>query len=115
MTGLYVAVIIIDSFTGVHSLAAVIFWMAGHLSKTEAQIYKVLDLLSSCLHDSAPDEVLFGRAGYLFCLLFLNKNLPKEVVDRLELKKAARKGFEMLIDHGKKQSRTSNPEKGYGS
>ena len=95
-----------------NALAAVVYWMAGHLSKTEAQIYKVLDLLPSSLDPRAPDEMLFGRAGYLFCLLFMKKNLSKEVGDRLGLKKVARHVFEALIAQGKKNSGSKDPEKG---
>jgi len=84
-------------------MAAVVYMMAGHLSKTEEQICKVLDLETSCLDKKAPDEVLFGRAGYLFCLLFLKKYLPKEVVDRLQLRKAAKRVFEALMAQGKEE------------
>ena len=95
---------------GIHSMAAVIYMMAGHLSRTEEQICKVLDLKTSCLDEKAPDEVLFGRAGYLFCLLFLKKYLPKEVVDRLELSKAARQVFEKLIAQGKGKNVSDSSE-----
>ena len=89
-----------------------VHWMAGHLSKTEAQLYKLLDLLPSCLSPKAEDDVLYGRAGYLYSLLFVKKHIAKEAIERLGLEKKAREVFEALIANGKRNSRSRDPDNG---
>lgn len=86
--------------------------MAGHLSKTEEHLYNLLSLLPSCLDEEAVDEILYGRAGYLFCLLFVKKHISKQAGERLELEKAARQVFDALVANGKKNSGVKSPNTG---
>ena len=86
--------------------------MSGHLSRTENQLHRLLGLLSSCLSKAAADEILFGRAGYLFCLLFVMKYVSKEVCNRLGLERVARQVFDALMESGKKNSGVNHPATG---
>ena len=89
-----------------------IYWLAGHLSKTEEHLYNLLSLLPSCLDEKSVDEILYGRAGYLFCLLFVKKHISKQVGERLELEKAARQVFDTIVAHGKRNSGVKPPNTG---
>ena len=89
-----------------------IYWAAGHLSRTEEHVYNLLSLLSSCLDKAAVDEILYGRAGYLYCLLFVKKHISKEAGDRLELGKAAQQVFDALMAAGKRNSGVKPPKTG---
>ena len=97
--------ITIFSSSGVLALAAVVYWMTGHLSKTETQVNKLLDLMPSCLSPKAPCEVLYGRAGYLYSLLFVKKHIAGEAVERLGLDRVAKEVFEATISEGKRSVR----------
>ncbi|KAI8435024.1 hypothetical protein MSG28_003459 [Choristoneura fumiferana] len=73
------------------ALATVISYRLGS-RKNELPDYKSLVqrlmALSSLLNDS-PDEVLYGKSGYLFALLFVNKHIPgKEVIPSNHIEKA---------------------------
>ena len=86
--------------------------MSGHLSRTEEQLRKLLLLLPSALSPAAPDEVLYGRAGFLFCLLFVQKHVSKELCERMSLLASARQVFDALLESGKKNSGIQCPNTG---
>lgn len=86
--------------------------MSGHLTKTEEQLRSLLGLLSSCLSDKAPDEILYGRAGFLFCLLFVQKHTSKELCERMGVMAAARQVFDALVASGKSNSGIQHPNTG---
>ncbi len=98
--------------SGIYALATVIFWISGQLSKTEKNLRMLLTHLPSCLKETTPDEILYGRAGYIFCLLFVKKYISKEVCERLGLEAAARQVFDALMTTGKKNSGIKPPNTG---
>ena len=44
-------------------------------------ILRILSMKDSALHDSNPDEYLYGRAGYLYTLMFLRKEIRDNIID----------------------------------
>ena len=84
-----------------HSLAAVVFAKTGDLARAQSHVQEVVGLLPQCLQKSAVDEVLYGRAGYLFCLLFIQKHIG----GRVQIKKEVmRKVFDAIMESGKRSS-----------
>lgn len=73
----------------------------------------LLTFLPSSLSKAAPDEILYGRAGYLFCLLFVQCHTSKELCERVGLLAASRKVFDAIIESGKKNSGLIPPATGY--
>ncbi|XP_073944024.1 glutathione S-transferase LANCL1-like isoform X3 [Choristoneura fumiferana] len=85
------------------ALATVISYRLGS-RKNELPDYKSLVqrlmALSSLLNDS-PDEVLYGKSGYLFALLFVNKHIPgKEVIPSNHIEKV----ISSILKSGKQYS-----------
>lgn len=87
--------------SGVYTLAAVIFVRRGDTLKAQANGQRVLGLLPLALSSSAADEVLYGRAGYLSCLLFLRRHAGEVVEVRQEV---LRKVFDAIVVSGRKAS-----------
>lgn len=90
--------------TGVHALAAAIFHEAGDLSKSEQHLQQLMSYLPHALHSSAADEILYGRAGFLFCLLFARKHLGQELCEQFGVTAATRKVFDAIVKSGKDNS-----------
>lgn len=84
---------------GVYTLAAAIFAKRGDASRAQASGRKVLELLPLALSGSAADEVLYGRAGYLSCLLFLRRHAGEVVEVRQEV---LRRVFDAIVASGRK-------------
>ena len=97
---------------GLYALSVAIYWISGHLSRTEQQARSLLTLLPSCLSPQAPDEILFGRAGYLFCLLFVQKHSSEELCERMGVRAAQRQVFDAIMESGKRNSGVKHPETG---
>ena len=93
--------------TGIHALAAAIFSAFGDHSKASHQLSLLLGYLPSALDGSAANEILYGRAGYLFCLLFVRSHVAKELLEGVGLESAMRKVFDAIIKSGKKLSGSS--------
>ena len=70
---------------GILSIAAVLYAKLGQKQKSD----ECLSALCSLHHDigddlSLPDELLYGRAGYLYSLLFVKTHLGKDqLVDHI--------------------------------
>ena len=88
--------------TGIHALAAVIFNETGDNSQSSRQISLLLQYLKSALDSSAADEILYGRAGYLFSLLFVKNHVSKDLLEGVEIDLAMRKVFDEILGSGKK-------------
>ena len=88
---------------GVHTLAAVIFAERGDSARARTHGIKVLSLLPHALSPSAPDEILFGRAGYLFCLLFLRKHADGAVEISHDVLRTV---FDAIITSGRVDDKT---------
>ena len=91
------------------ALAAAIFSEAGDLSRTEQHLQQLMSYLPHALHSSAADEVLYGRAGFLFCLLLVRKYVGKEQCERFGVDTAMRKVFDTIIKSGKDNSGAKPP------
>ncbi|XP_024225261.1 glutathione S-transferase LANCL1 isoform X2 [Bombus impatiens] len=65
------------------ALGAVVFHSKGYSDVAQNMISKVKSLQSVVLNESSdlPDELLYGRAGYLFSLLFLNSNISPAPIE----------------------------------
>ena len=86
-----------------HALAAVLYHQYKEPLKTEYHTEQLVSLLDGSLQPNTPDELLFGRAGYLSSLLFVKKHIPKDVCEKLELDGAMKKVFTRLVESGKEQ------------
>lgn len=64
-------------------MLVVLYSKLGQDAKSETCLSKLLSLSDHvCGGDpSLPDEVLYGRAGYLFSLLFVQQHLGAEKID----------------------------------
>ena len=69
-------------FSGVLAICAFLFSKLGKQEKSDQCITDLKAMCDRvCQDKSLPDEVLYGRAGYLFSLLFIQKHLGPEKVD----------------------------------
>ena len=70
--------------SGVLSMLAVLYSKLDQDDKSRKCLSKLLSLSDYvCGGDpSLPDEVLYGRAGYLFALLFVQQHLGTEKISR---------------------------------
>lgn len=67
---------------GVLSILAVLYSKMGLKDKSEECLSKLLSLSDNVCRDPLlPDEVLYGRAGYLFSLLFVQQHLGDEKIN----------------------------------
>ena len=88
---------------GIHALSAILYNEYKEPIKTLYHMEQLLSFLEESLSDNTPDELLFGRAGYLSCLLLVKKHIPKEICDRMELERAMKQVFTKLVQSGKEQ------------
>ncbi|XP_028397878.1 lanC-like protein 2 [Dendronephthya gigantea] len=66
---------------GVYALSAVLYSKLGKTNKCETYIEKLCAMCEVVVSDrTLPDEMLYGRAGYLYSLLFVQTHLGKEVI-----------------------------------
>ena len=63
-----------------------------------------MSYLPHALHGSAADEVLYGRAGFLFCLLLVRKYVGKERCERFGVDAVMRKVFDAIVKSGEDNS-----------
>eukprot|EP00667_Euglena_gracilis_P011449 EG_transcript_11704 len=68
---------------GLSTLSAAVAHAQGQPAQARAAVDQVLAMAPMCARPDLADEVLFGRAGYLYCLLFLqrhaNASIPRDV------------------------------------
>lgn len=86
-----------------------IHYKQGDNSRAEKDIQQLLSLLPHALHDLAADEVLYGRAGYLFSLLFVRRHIGEELQVVSGLPYAMRRVFDAVMESGKKNSGVKPP------
>ena len=84
---------VIFVFSGILSLLSVLYSKLGQEEKSIKYLSRLLTLSDSvCGGDaSLPDEVLYGRAGYLFSLLFVQKHLGDGKIDKDILNKVCKR------------------------
>ncbi|XP_022086481.1 lanC-like protein 2 isoform X2 [Acanthaster planci] len=63
------------------AVGAVVLSKLGRTSESQACIAKLHDLHRASLDPGLPDELLYGCAGYLYALLFLQSRLPEAAID----------------------------------
>ena len=86
-------------------MATIIFWKSGDESKTETHLRKLLAFLPDCLGDEVPDEVLYGRAGYLLCLMMVQKHVSKELCEKAKVADAVKQVVDALLVSGKENGK----------
>ncbi|XP_078377053.1 lanC-like protein 2 isoform X3 [Oculina patagonica] len=88
---------------GVLSMLAVLYSKLGHDDKSGKCLSKLLRLSDHvCGGDpSLPDEVLYGRAGYLFSLLYVQQHLGAEKINHGIINQVC----EAILDSGEKLSK----------
>ena len=77
-----------------------IFNATGDNSQSSRQISLLLEYLKSALDSSAADEILYGRAGYLFSVLFVKNHVPKELLEGVGLDLVMWKVFDKILKSG---------------
>ncbi|XP_069114276.1 glutathione S-transferase LANCL1-like [Argopecten irradians] len=84
------------------ALGAVICSEMGKADKAQ-DLVKRLEAMHEdvCSDRNLPDEILFGRSGYLFALLFVQRHLGDEKIDNSVIYKV----FQSVIDRGRGLSR----------
>ncbi|KAG9477515.1 glutathione S-transferase LANCL1 [Eleutherodactylus coqui] len=67
---------------GPYAVAAVVLYKLGSHKEADECILRILQMHSSVmkLESRIPDELLYGRMGYLYALLFINKHYKGEKV-----------------------------------
>ncbi|XP_006624620.1 glutathione S-transferase LANCL1 isoform X1 [Apis dorsata] len=76
----------LTGIVGPLTLSAIMFHSQNNSTTTQDIISRIKSLSSYVLDENSglPDELLYGRAGYLFSLLFLNSNIfPAPIEDEL--------------------------------
>ncbi|EDO42198.1 predicted protein [Nematostella vectensis] len=68
---------------GIHAMLAVLYEKLGRHSESTRCIQELYKMTDRVLHDqSLPDEVLYGRAGYLYSLLHVQQEIGINKIDR---------------------------------
>ncbi|CAF0937397.1 unnamed protein product [Rotaria sordida] len=83
------------------SIAAVIYYNLGDQKTSDKFIEKILSMKKHALSHSNPDEYLYGRAGYLYTLIFLQREIGHHVIDNQHITDV----FEAMIKSGEKYAR----------
>ncbi|XP_075036381.1 glutathione S-transferase LANCL1 [Mixophyes fleayi] len=67
---------------GTYAVAAVIFYKLGSNKEADDCVTRVLQMHPSVIKAESrlPDELLYGRVGYLYSLLFINKHYKDEKI-----------------------------------
>lgn len=93
------------SLTGLFTLAALLYNYYNEPIKTESYVTHVLSSLPSALSHDTPDELLFGRAGYLSCLLMIKKHINSDLCQRMNIDSIARQIFDAILISGQKEKK----------
>ncbi|XP_065206559.1 lanC-like protein 2 isoform X2 [Planococcus citri] len=91
---------------GILTIAALTYHKRGDQEKTNASLEKLLRFSKYCFasgRSPPPDELLYGRAGYLYALLLVRKHIPNDLIKDCFIKEVAEK----IIDSGKTLSRAT--------
>ncbi|KAI4498197.1 hypothetical protein M0802_006683 [Mischocyttarus mexicanus] len=73
----------LTGLSGPLALGAVLFHKHGYKDDSKNAISKLISLSSHVVneHDKVCDELLYGRAGYLFSLLYVNSNISSSPIE----------------------------------
>lgn len=84
------------------ALGAVVYQRLGRASESQDCVDRLLSLSQQALTDSSlPDELLFGRSGYLLSLLFVRHHLGNETIPQTVIRQVC----ERIIESGRALSR----------
>ncbi|XP_027005764.2 lanC-like protein 2 [Tachysurus fulvidraco] len=84
------------------AVAAVVHHRLKNQADSKECLSKLLQLQRSVISpDEVPDELLYGRAGYLYALLYVNKEIGPETVDENIIAKVVT----AIVESGKNLSR----------
>lgn len=64
-------------------------------------LFRIISMKKNALSHSNPDEYLYGRAGYLYTLMFLRQEIGEHVIDPQLITEI----FEAMIKSGEKYAR----------
>ena len=64
---------------GIHALSAAVAYAKGAHEQAAAFVARLYDLQGLCRSHQTIDELLFGRAGYLYCLFFVRRYAGAQV------------------------------------
>ena len=90
------------------AIAAAIYHNLGDQKTVDKCLEKIISMRSNALKSSNPDEYLYGRAGYLYTLMFLRREIGQHVVDTQLITDV----FQTMIKSGEKyaqQTRSQSP------
>jgi lantibiotic modifying enzyme len=88
------------------AIAAVIYHNAGDQKNANSCIEKIVSMKRNALSSSNPDEYLYGRAGYLYTLMFLRRELGHHVIDTQLITDV----FQAMIKSGEKYARETGSQ-----
>uniref|UniRef100_A0AAQ5ZAT7 LanC lantibiotic synthetase component C-like 2 (bacterial) n=1 Tax=Amphiprion ocellaris TaxID=80972 RepID=A0AAQ5ZAT7_AMPOC len=84
------------------AVGAVVHYKLNNTADSKDCLSRLLQLQRSVLSPDSemPDELLYGRAGYLFALLYINKEIGADTVDESTITKVAT----AIVESGKNMS-----------
>jgi len=71
----------LTGIAGVYAVAAAIAFTKRESARAVRLTKEVLDLAPTCVTEGVPNEMLYGRCGYLSCLLFLSAHADLDLKD----------------------------------
>ncbi|KAJ9588248.1 hypothetical protein L9F63_018412, partial [Diploptera punctata] len=71
------------------AIAGMLYYRQGNVVKAQEMIQRLKEMLPQVvnLNSDVPDEVLYGRTGYLYSLLFVNKFMGRNTIEADIIKK----------------------------
>ncbi|CAF1198665.1 unnamed protein product [Rotaria sordida] len=85
------------------AIAAVIYNDLNDQKLVNKYIDKIISMKNDALSDSTPDEYLYGRAGYLYALMYLRREIRNDIIDNQLVTEV----FEAIIKSGEKYAKKS--------
>jgi hypothetical protein len=99
----YIGVSFYIGDAGIYALASIIYCRANKLDKSKECLELLLSQCDKALQVD-EDEVLYGRAGFLFCLMVVGKYLPGSFPTD-KIRSASKRVAEAIIESGVRGSR----------
>ena len=89
----------LTGLAGVYSVAAAIYHAQNDFAKAAHMRKEVLALANTCATEQCPSELLYGRAGYLSCLLFLAANAGFKLTEASDI---ITETIHLILEDGKR-------------
>ncbi|XP_071959733.1 glutathione S-transferase LANCL1-like [Antedon mediterranea] len=84
------------------AVGSVVYDKKGNKQKSMECIQRLLELVDMALDLSTPDELLYGRSGYLYALLFVRHNIAEDVIQNDIIEKVAKAILDSGMSLGRK-------------